>query len=254
MPYRDFIKGLALPLAVCVISCVAFLNLALPILILCTVFVLGCLGYSVWRLLLARQREFFGREADPIDRQASFYWLGTLIGCLLAPVGYVSFGVYSLRPMHYHPGAAASITESDRSQADCPLQYFVDGLPANFFGTVVHDQNKLFLVIHGCPQPVELHFPSTASNPDLLAFKDKLDKHSPNCAACWEYEPEVNVTGGLSVQSEPPGFSKNESGFVYDKTGKFVGTFFEQKAARFMFKLEVTATKEMHVGSMNTTS
>lgn len=246
MLYRGFLKGLVAPLAVCLIACAAFLNLALLVLILCAFFMLGYFGYSVWRLLLARQQGYLRRDADALDRHASFYWLGGLVGSLLALVGYILFGDYALRPMHHHT-APVTITEGERARAACPLQYFVDGLPANFFGTIVHDQNKLFLVVHGCSQRVELTFPDQSRDSTLVTFKSKLEEHlnSPDCGDCWKYEPEVNVTGDLSVQSRPPGFRKDESGRVYSGSGEFVGSFLDQKAAQFTFKLNVIAIEDM---------
>lgn len=247
MLYRDFLKGLAIPLAVCVLACAAFLHLALPILVLCAACIVVLLGFSVWRLLLARQNESFRKDADSIDREASVYWLGTLIGSLLAPMGYLSFTVYALRPMHY-TARTTPFSEAELAQAACPLQFFVDGLPANFFGTIVHDRNTFALVIHGCPQRVELEFPDHSSNARLVAFQTKLDERatSSDGKQYWKYEPEVNVTGELSVRSQPAGFRKDESGRVYDGSGKFVGDFFDQHAAKFTFTLSVSVIEDLH--------
>jgi len=134
----------------------------------------------------------------------------------------------------------AGHTATSVTGTGCVLSTANNGQRITLHGKAANGAHDLMLEIPGCTEAVLLTF---AGNPDsglsatelrrdgeLRRFQKYttsiyMDRGKSNCMDCRIYgDVEADLTGKLEIASVPPGATRDPSGFLRDKSGKFIGT------------------------------
>jgi len=101
---NHFGRGAAIGLAFSFFACFA-LFIALPLVPFLFFFLLALLAWSLLRLVQEALRSSHRRTAEPWRRECFFFWFGSVVSCLFAPVPFAIVGAIALHHMYSWQGA-----------------------------------------------------------------------------------------------------------------------------------------------------
>jgi hypothetical protein len=151
-------------------------------------------------------------------------------------------------------------SDSQANQSVCPIDSATNGQTITLHGKVAHAPHDMTLEVEGCKDSVVLIY---ADNNDGKPLGDKAQSEGltkfrkytsatkkkigdSTCLQCPKYEVEATLTGALAVASVPPGFSKDNLGFLHDASGKVVGKVgFGHPVPLFKYQLAIESASDV---------
>jgi hypothetical protein len=144
----------------------------------------------------------------------------------------------------------------------CILETAKDGQSITLRGKTVQEPHDLVFDIEGCSDVVVLTYagyPDNKVNADQLRQDESLKRFQKYttatckssgkniCMECMEYrDVEATLTGKLEIAAVPSGTTKDQHGFLYDASGKVVGTSgFGHPTPMFKYRLVILSAGDV---------